>query len=218
MELWELTSIISVGWSPCLYPPHCCVPDRKLFNALQLKGRPSDLQPWFVDKQSRPAGQSCWQGCRIPPTAVWHVKLCIVRWSKEVILPLGVVSVHLEYCVQFRAHSIKGMLTSLKESRRGHKTGSRTKGMACEEMVRILVLLSLEKRRSRGDLIAFCSTLRMGSRGRCQALLLVTNGRREMAQICTREQSSWTLGKMSKRYRWCTVANSIQETFRQSPQ
>lgn len=104
-ELWELTYIISTGWSPCLYSPHCCVPDRKLFNILLLEGRPSDLQPCFVDEQRRPAEQSHWQGCRIPPTAVWHVKLCIVRWSKEVILPLDVVFVHphLAYCVQFWA-------------------------------------------------------------------------------------------------------------------
>jgi len=35
----------------------------------------------------------------------------------------------------------------------------------------------LEKRRPRDYLIALCSSLRRGSRGRCQALLLVTNGR-----------------------------------------
>jgi len=65
--------------------------------------------------------------------------------------------------------------------------------------VRTLGLLSLEKRTSRGDLVSFCSSLRMGSRGRCQALLLINDGRMGKAQICTRGWSSWTLGKISEK-------------------
>jgi len=40
-----------------------------------------------------------------------------------------------------------------------------------------LGLLSLEKRRLRSDLTALCSSLRSIRRGRCWALLLVTNDR-----------------------------------------
>jgi len=42
------------------------------------------------------------------------------------------------------------------------------------------------KSRPRGDLTAVCSSLGRARRGRCQALLLGTDGRMGMAQNCSR--------------------------------
>jgi len=55
--------------------------------------------------------------------------------------------------------------------------------MSCEERLRALRLLHLEKRRPTGDLTALCRALRRGCRGRCQALLLGIDGRVRTAQI-----------------------------------
>jgi len=54
--------------------------------------------------------------------------------------------------------------------------------MSHEEKLRELWLCSLEKWRLKGNLTAPCSSLRRGSRGRCPALLLGTDGRRGMVQ------------------------------------
>lgn len=69
--------------------------------------------------------------------------------------------------------------------------------MPSEERLRMLGLPSLKKRKPRDDFTAPYSSLRRRSRGRCQALLLETNGRMGMAQSCTRRGSHWILGKIS---------------------
>jgi len=68
-------------------------------------------------------------------------------------------------------------------------------GMSCEKTLRTLGCPAL--RRPRGGLTALHSSLRRGSRGRCQALLLVPHSSTGMAQNC--------LERMSIRKHFCAV-------------
>ncbi|KAK4815346.1 LOW QUALITY PROTEIN: hypothetical protein QYF61_000178 [Mycteria americana] len=82
------------------------------------------------------------------------IKHGITSPSTEVIIPLysALVWPHLEYCVQFWA-----------PQRRATKLVEGLEGMSSEERLRTLGLSALEKRRLRGNCIAFYSFLRRGS-------------------------------------------------------
>lgn len=84
-------------------------------------------------------------------------------WSKGIIIPLylALLQPHLENCVYFWALQDK---TDVKKFERVQRTVEELvkwlESMFCEGRLRTLGLSSLEKRRLRDDLIAFCNFMR----------------------------------------------------------